>query len=169
MLKTKWILIACALQFILIGAMFISAYLPLYFGTEVKIIAKGYDPRDLLAGNFVQLEYEEIGLEGRGIPPNKEVFVTLKPTKEGIYIFQEVLTKAPKNQLYIKARISDSYYSRHLNFPKIEKYFAPKDKAQELEKTLSKPNQQAIVTLKILRGEARITDLEVKPTNINSR
>ncbi len=45
------------LQFALIGAMFAWAYAPIAFGVEVKVIAKGYDPRDLLAGDFVRLDY----------------------------------------------------------------------------------------------------------------
>lgn len=98
MLKTKWLFLACALQFILIGAMFVSAYLPIYFGTEVKVIAKGYDPRDLLSGDFVWLDY---GVKLKKsmyaeIPLNAEVFVCLERVDKGNFIFKEILTKPPK-------------------------------------------------------------------------
>lgn len=163
MLKAKWLLIACGLQFALIGAMFINAYLPIYFGTEVKVIAKGYDPRDLLAGNFVWLDYG-VKLEKSmyaEIPFNAEVFVCLEKADKGNFIFKEILTKPPKNQLYIKTKAPKSEFSR-LSLGGIEKYFTTKDKAQEIQSLLAKPNNQAIVTLKIFRGKVRIVDLKVE-------
>lgn len=163
MLKAKWLLIACALQFALIGAMFINAYLPIYFGIEVKVIAKGYDPRDLLAGNFVWLDYG-VKLEKSmyaEIPFNAEVFVCLKGSEQENFTFQEILTKAPKNPLCIKTKAPESDFSR-LSLGDIEKYFTTKEKAQEMQSLLAKPNNQAIVTLKIFRGKARIVDLKVE-------
>ncbi|RDU62550.1 MULTISPECIES: GDYXXLXY domain-containing protein [Helicobacter] len=164
MLRTKWLFLACALQFILIGAMFVSAYLPIYFGTEVKVIAKGYDPRDLLSGDFVWLDYgvklkKSIYAE---IPLNAEVFVCLERVDKGNFIFKEILTKPPKNQLYIKTKAPKSYFSRLSLGRNIEKYFTTKEKAQEIQNLLAKPNNQAIVTLKVFRGKARIVDLKVE-------
>lgn len=164
MLKAKWLLIACGLQFALIGAMFINAYLPIYFGTEVKVIAKGYDPRDLLAGNFVWLDYGaklEKSMYAE-IPFNAEIFVCLEKADKGNFIFKEILTKPPKNQLYIKTKAPKSYFSRLSLGRNIEKYFATKEKAQEIQNLLAKPNNQAIVTLKVFRGKARIVDLKVE-------
>lgn len=162
MLKQKWLLIACLLQFVLIGAMFISAYLPVYFGTEVKVIAKGYDPRDLLAGHYVRLNY---GIESKEeYPKHTEVFVSLQKINENynIFTFGEVFTKKPKNKLYIKGETQS--YSNLIHLKGIEKYFTTQENAQKLEKLLTQPNQEAIVTLKILDGKARITKLEVKVT-----
>lgn len=159
MLKAKWLLIACGLQFAVIGAMFINAYLPIYFGTEVKVIAKGYDPRDLLAGNFVWLNY---GVELTDTTPlNTEVFVSLEKTSQNTFIAKEILTKPPQNTPYLKTK-TPKFRAYRLSLGGIEKYFTTKEKAQEMQSLLAKPNNQAIVTLKIFRGKARIVDLKVE-------
>lgn len=159
MRKIKWVLIACGLQFALIGAMFINAYLPIYFGTEIKVIAKGYDPRDLLAGDFVWLDY---GVElTEETPLNTEVFVCLEKVNQESFIAKEILTKPPKNAPYIKAK-TPKFRAYRLSFGGIEKYFTTREKAQEIQNLLAKPNNQAMVTLKIFRGKARIVDLKVE-------
>ncbi|TLD82646.1 hypothetical protein LS70_006645 [Helicobacter sp. MIT 11-5569] len=163
MLKQKWLLIACGLQFVLIGAMFINAYLPVYFGDEVKVIAKGYDPRDLLAGHYVRLDY---GVKSKEkYPKNTEVFVSLQKLNGEIFTFGEILTQAPKNQLYIQGKVES--YSNQIHLKAIEKYFTTQENAKKLENPLAKPNQEAIITLKILFGKARITKLEVKEIESN--
>lgn len=142
--------------------MFINAYLPIYFGTEVKVIAKGYDPRDLLAGNFVWLDYglrlEESELTEAALTG---VFVCLKKADKENFTFQEILAKPTKNPLCIQTKISP-YYSPRLSLGNIEKYFTTKEKAREIQNLLAKPNNQAIVTLKVFRGKARIVDLRVE-------
>ena len=159
MLKAKWLLIACGLQFALIGTMFINAYLPIYFGTEVKVIAKGYDPRDLLAGNFVWLNY---GVELTDTTPlNTEVFVRLEKTSQNTFIAKEILTKPPQNAPYLKTK-TPKFRAYRLSLGGIEKYFTTKEKAQEMQSLLAKPNNQAIVTLKIFRGKARTVDLRME-------
>lgn len=96
------------------------------------------------------------------IPLNAEVFVCLERVDKGNFIFKEILTKPPKNQLYIKTKVPKSYFSRLSLGRNIEKYFATKEKAQEIQNLLAKPNNQAIVTLKVFRGKARIVDLKVE-------
>lgn len=160
--NTKWLFIACGLQFALIGAMFISAYLPIAFGAEVRVIAKGYDPRDLLAGNYVRLDY------GVKIPRNfhskdsqKEVFACLKEVEPNLFVFEAVLSKLPKNRLCVKTKLPRRY-DTILEVKEIDRYFAPEKEAQKIQKLLSKPDMRAIVTLKIFQGKARIVDLEVE-------
>lgn len=42
--KHKYLLVVFALQFILIGVMFVVAYSPLMFGDEIQTKVEGYDP-----------------------------------------------------------------------------------------------------------------------------
>lgn len=133
--------------------MFVSAYLPIVFGTEVKVIAKGYDPRDLLVGNYVRLDYrEEIPKKLHSKDSQREAFMCIKEAKPNLFVFEAVLSKPSKNRLCIKKN----------EIKGIDKYFAPEKEAQRIQKLLSKPDNQAIVTLKIFQGKARIVDLEVE-------
>ncbi|RDU68626.1 hypothetical protein CQA62_05855 [Helicobacter cholecystus] len=161
-LKIKWPFVACVLQFALIGAMFAWAYAPIAFGVEVKVIAQGYDPKDLLAGDFVRLDY------GVKSPPNfnledftQGVFVCLKEAESHLFTFDEVLPKLPKNKLCIKIK-PPQYHRDFIPLVEIEKYFAPKKEAQEIQNLLTNPNNRAIVTLKIFQEKARIIDLKVE-------
>ena len=95
------------------------------------------------------------------IPFNAEIFVCLEKADKGNFIFKEILTKPPKNPLCIKTKAPKSDFSR-LSLGGIEKYFTTKEKAQEIQSLLAKPNNQAIVTLKIFRGKVRIVDLRVE-------
>lgn len=160
--KMKWLFVACALQFGLIAAMFVWAYAPIVFGVEVKVIAKGYDPRDLLAGDFVRLDYrvktpQDFRLEDF----QKGVFVCLKETESNFFVFEEVLPKLPKNRLCIKTKPPE-YYRDFISLVEIEKYFAPQKQAQEIQDLLANPKNQALVTLKIFQERARIVDLKVE-------
>lgn len=56
-MKHKFLVFAFVAQFALIALVFFNAYLPILFGDEVKLRARGYDPRDILSGNFVRLDY----------------------------------------------------------------------------------------------------------------
>ena len=160
--KTKWLFIACGLQFILIGAMFVSAYLPIAFGTEVKVIAKGYDPRDLLVGNYVRLDYGvRIPKKPHSKDSQRETFACIKEAEPNLFVFEVVLSKPPKNRLCVKTE-SPKRYDTTLFLKGIDIYFAPEKEAQRIQKLLSKPDNLAIVTLKIFQGKARIVDLEVE-------
>lgn len=159
--KIKWLFVACVLQFALIGAMFVVAYAPIAFGVEVKVIAKGYDPRDLLSGDFVRLDYRVKS------PPNfhledfqKGVFVCLKEVESNLFVFEEVLPKPPKNRLCIKTT-PPLYYRDFIPLVEIERYFVPQKEARIIQDLLANPNNQAIVTLKIFQEKARIVDLQV--------
>lgn len=57
-MKHKFLVFAFVAQFALIALVFFNAYLPILFGDEVKLRARGYDPRDILSGNFVRLDYD---------------------------------------------------------------------------------------------------------------
>ncbi len=152
---------ACVLQFALIGAMFAWAYAPIAFGVEVKVIAKGYDPRDLLTGNFVRLDYRVKSPQNFRLGDfQKGVFVCLKEVESDLFIFEEVLPKLPKNRLCIKTK-PPLYYRDFIPLVEIEKYFAPPKEAQTIQDLLANPNNQAIVTLKIFQEKARIMDLKV--------
>lgn len=161
-MKHKMLIFTFFLQFALIAVMFINASFPVFFGEEVKVRAYGYDPRDLLAGNFVELDYG-LKMDDKEFLKTNEVFVLLE-NDNGIFKFGKKILKKPKDGLFIKAKIANKYGSRL----KIgaEKYFATKNRALEIEEKLRDvPDDadgfSAIATLRVFNGRARIVDLEI--------
>lgn len=170
-MKHKFLLIAFVVQFVLIVLVFLNAYLPLLLGDELRVRARGYDPRDILSGNFVRLDYgirvkEDELPQGRQI---KEFFVLLvDENNDEVFEFGKILLDEPQNELYIKAKRSHRW-SDSLEIG-AEKYFAPKEKALEIERKLRSLSSDAfdgngrfgaLVTLKIYKGKARIVDLKI--------
>lgn len=154
-----------------IALVFFNAYLSILFGDEVKLRARGYDPRDILSGNFVRLDYGIRVKEGE-LPQNqqiKEFFVMLvDENADGVFEFGAKSFDAPKDGIYIKAKRPYVWtYECQIG---AEKYFAPKEKALETElKLRNLPSSAkdesgkfyALVTLKIYKGKARIVNFEI--------
>lgn len=170
-MKHKFLVFAFVAQFALIALVFFNAYLPILFGDEVKLRARGYDPRDILSGNFVRLDYDIRVKEGE-LPQNqqiKEFFVMLvDENADGVFEFGAKSFDAPKDGIYIKAKLPSVWtYEFQIG---AEKYFAPKEKALEIERKLQNLPRSArdengkfgaLVTLKIYKGKTRIVNLEI--------
>lgn len=170
-MKHKFLVFAFVAQFALIALVFFNAYLPILFGDEVKLRARGYDPRDILSGNFVRLDYgvsvEES--EFNATQNRKNFFVLLvDENNNGVFKFGDIVLDEPQNALYVKAK--RTYVWSDTLVIGAEKYFAPKEKALEIERKLQNLPRSArdengkfgaLVTLKIYKGKARIVNLEI--------
>lgn len=136
-MKHKFLVFAFAAQFALIALAFFNGYLPVLLGDEAKVRARGYDPRDILSGNFVRLDYG-ISVKEDELPQDrqiKEFFVLLvDENNDGVFEFSDIVLDEPQNALYIKARRIYEW-SDTLTIG-AEKYFAPKEKALEIERKL---------------------------------
>lgn len=162
-MKNKGLILPFALQFFLIALMFILAFLPVYFGKEVKLLASGFDPRDLLAGHYVRLNYDinlkakDYGSSFSKFSNEKESFyISLKEEQNGLYSFDKLYeNEKPKEGLFIEAKRT---YGLNLELKHIDKYFATKEKALELERKLT--STEVVVTAKVLDGKARIINIE---------
>ncbi|TQR53085.1 GDYXXLXY domain-containing protein [Campylobacter troglodytis] len=170
-MKHKFLVFAFVVQFVLIVLVFLNAYLPLLLGDELRVRARGYDPRDILSGNFVRLDYG-IRVKEDELPQDrqiKEFFVLLvDENNDEVFEFGKILLDEPQNELYIKAKRSHRW-SDLLEIG-AEKYFVPKEKALEIERKLRSLSGDAfdgngrfgaLVTLKIYKGKARIVDLKI--------
>lgn len=158
-MRYKMLVFTFFLQFALIAVMFINASLPVFFGEEVRVRAYGYDPRDLLAGNFVRIDYG-IRLD-KDFYGGDEIFVLLE-NDNGIFKFGKKVFEKPKDGLFIKAKKA-SKYSKELKIG-AERYFTTKDRALDIEQKLrNMPNDEfgAIGTLKVFNGKARIVGFEI--------
>ncbi len=147
------------LQFLLIAGVFINAYSVIWFGEERTVWAKGVDPRDILSGNFIQLDYlltlkngEKTSAFNVSLNKDKNYFLVFEKKNENIFdlILQE---EKPQNAVYIEPE--KNRFGR-LILPNIQRYYVPLEDAKMLERKLNAPNSLAKVTLKVWRGRARI-------------
>ena len=80
----------------------------------------------------------------------------MKEEQNGLYSFDKLYeNEKPKEGLFIEAKRT---YGLNLELKYIDKYFATKERALELEKRLL--SEKIIVVARVLNGKARIVGLE---------
>jgi uncharacterized membrane-anchored protein len=117
-----------------------NAVYPLLTGQEIKIKVIPVDPRSLFRGNYARLNYDisrvTLPSESRIPRVNELVYIGLKENGAGIYEEVSVSLLKPDTGIFIKGRVK---YSRTKDIQVrygIEAFFAPKEKALDLEKKL---------------------------------
>lgn len=161
----KGLFFAIIFQISVLSSLLLFAYLPLYFGKEIKMKAQGVDPRDMFLGNYVALRYDiNTIISETKYKENQIIYISLKKEND-LYIKDKISLEKPKSGDFIKGRVAYSHmsekeniYKNHLKFG-IEKYFTTKENARILEKKLIDKN--ATITLRILNANARIDGLLV--------
>jgi len=172
----RWLTIAALLVQAVIGTfMVIDAMEPLRTGTEYTVTVTGVDPRDLMMGQYVQLDYPfstiNLAHVDRQIHDNTNlrfgqvVYVTLSGTSDPQAV-RVSLTK-PESGAFIKGSVAlptpvSSQYSLFLEYG-IESYYADPETAEQLDKQLSQGDSLRVHLRIDSDGDARIERLEVKP------
>ncbi len=165
--KTKTLII---LGFWLILALFFVAINEKIFmtGDEIRLKVRPVDPRDLLRGQYVVLNYDISNVDVKNNTDFKRkdrVYVTLQ--KEGeIYIFKEISTYKPTKSPYIKGQVDYIRWnygkdndSKTLNIKYgIENLFTKEKEAREIEKRLAKGGIAVIKLDK--QGRAKVLRVE---------
>jgi uncharacterized membrane-anchored protein len=130
-----------ALQVLVVAGMVVQAALPLWTGTEVRLKTVPVDPRSMFRGNFARLRYDISRLPGEvagdlGMPRIGEVvYVRLRPTGNGLYDLAGASLEKPTEGVFLRGRIGSKRAPYRVNYG-IEAFFAPKDKALQLEQDL---------------------------------
>lgn len=158
-------MLAIIFQILVLFSLLLFAYLPLYFGKEIKLEASGIDPRDVFLGNYISLRYDFNVIKSDDKYKENEILYLRLKEENGIYKKDEIQRKKPKNGVFIKGRVkssrkikSEKVYRTFIEFG-IEKYFSTKENAEKLQEQLLENN--ATITLKILNSNARIVKFEV--------
>lgn len=160
-MKKKLLFIAIIFQILILISLVLYAYIPFFYGKEIQVVARGYDPRDIFLGNYVSLRYDfnEIS-ENKTFKMNEKVYVVLKE-HNGIYSLKNnsITNKKPKNEVFLAGNVRNTYQNKiHIYFG-VEKYYTTKENAIKLQKELRK--NKAIVTLSVLNGIARIKNIRI--------
>jgi uncharacterized membrane-anchored protein len=160
--------VAIFFQFIVLSGMYVSAAMPLWTGTEIKVKTIPVDPRSMFRGNYARLTYDFSLLKSDLLPDSEElrngevVYILLKPGDEGLHEFSKVMLRKPAQGPYLRGRIENRQYevdaySFRVKYG-IEAFFAPKEKALALEKDLR--DGGVAVLMVSAGGKARLKNIE---------
>ncbi|MFC4877328.1 GDYXXLXY domain-containing protein [Microbulbifer halophilus] len=138
--------VAIAFQFLILTGMYVAAQMPLWSGEEIHLKTIPVDPRSLFRGNYARLEYEisqvsaEHFPEGASLRRGEVVYISLEPGREGLHELAGAGLEKPDEGLFLRGRVTGSWLggardNYHIDYG-IEAFFAPKEKALELESDL---------------------------------
>lgn len=161
----KGLIFAIIFQICVLFSILIKANLPLFLGNEIKLSAKGVDPRDMFLGNYVNLEYDfNLINTDKMYKKNQIIYLSLKE-KNGLYEKDKINEIKPENGIFLQGKIISSkntknkkIFSTRIKFG-IEKYYTTAKNARVLEKKLLQ--HDAIVSAKIFSNQARIIDIKI--------
>lgn len=156
------LILAVVFQCCVLTGMVVSASMPLWTGTQIKIKTVPVDPRSMFRGDYARLGYEFSRLNKTlekdlsQYRTGEVVYVTFKPGKDDVYRFDTVVTQKPDTGVFIRGRLETQYGSARIKCG-IEAFFAPGEKALALEKQLR--NSAVAVLMVSGSGRARLKDV----------
>ena len=161
---------AAVFQFVVLCAEYGNAALPLWLGKEVRIATIPVDPRSLFRGNYARLQYEISRIDppkdyiDRDLRQNEPIYIQLKLAEDELYVYDRASLEKPKSGVFLRGRIQNKRRSnRHgplyINYG-IEAFFAEKEKALALEKTLRNGGVAQLMVL--ANGRAALKNVTAK-------
>lgn len=154
--------IATILQVFLLVGMLAKAAMPLWTGTEVRVKTIPVDPRSLFRGNYARLNYEfgtlpaDVPIDANQLGIGVVVYVQLRAENDGLYRYAGATLEKPHDGIYLRGRISSNYSPYQVLYG-IEAFFAPKQKALQLERELR--SSGVAVLMVSSGGQAALKDI----------
>jgi uncharacterized membrane-anchored protein len=135
-------------QVAVLAGEYLGAVYPLWTGAEIRLKVVPVDPRSLFRGNYAQLHYDISTIEAKDLGRHKHfrngefVYVNLKPGMNGVYVYDGAGLEKPATGPFIRGRIQAPHGQEDVRKFEvrygIEAFFAPKQKALDLENQLRK-------------------------------
>jgi uncharacterized membrane-anchored protein len=170
--------------FILLG-MAVQPLLTLFWGQEILLETRPFDPRDIFRGDYVNLSYqiEEVPIEKfpaklLSLSENtnektdyrkvQKVYGVLKETN-GYMVIDYITLEKPKDKIFIKGNLpvynAFLYRDKNSNYPVfvnfgLDKYFVPENTGTELEDASRQGKIAARV--KVYNGYALLVGLSIQ-------
>jgi hypothetical protein len=144
-------LAALALPLLGLGGLWLSTERMSRQGTEWDVPVRGYDPRDLLQGHYVQFQYDWPGMAGAdsaGLQPLYGQSLCLEGTAPQLSQTRPRDERAPCAQF---VRSDDAWEGR---------LYASQDEALRLQKQLQDPALQGMIRIR-LRPDGHVTPLRL--------
>ncbi len=161
------LLLVMLLQAGVLGGEYLTAAYPLWTGREIKLKTLPVDPRSLFRGNYARLSYGISSIpssaysESRLLRNGEIVFVRLKSNPEGLYDFAGISLSRPESGIFLRGRVTGRHYSAQSEIKiryGIEAWFAPKEKALQMQRDLRSGGIAVVMVAKggsaVLKGIA---------------
>lgn len=127
---------------IIISGFVLTQQFTLLTGKEILLKTVPVDPKDLLRGDYVILNYEIAQISKEAFASNSTVYVSLNTDDNNIGYIKEISYKKPSNNLYLKGKVGRCNSAIPLfrnggciNFG-IESYFVKEGTGRNLENDL---------------------------------
>lgn len=144
MKRRAWLALAVGLQVAVVGVEYLSSVWPAWTGRRIQLEVRPVDPRSWFSGNYAQLTYDiarippELyrGSESR-LRKGEIVYVTLEP-KGDVWVAVGVDRSPPESGVFLRGRL-EWPWSQGSPLPVrygIEAWFAPKDEALAIERSI---------------------------------
>lgn len=129
-----------ALQLLALVGMIGSKSFTVFTGRDVVLETRPVDPRNLMRGDFVRLNFSITrlspdlpGLGGRVIPPGETVFVVLRPDGD-LWVPARVETERPgRDETFIRGTVREAGRSLRVDYG-IDSYYVPEGTGRPLER-----------------------------------
>ena len=162
-LLAKYLLIA-ALPLAVLLFTPVSNYVVLLLGERVLLETLPFDPRDILRGDYVRLEYEIDTIDADLVPAefdedaDEYAYVSLSVDGRGVGRVLGVSRWRPGQGPYLKARLN-SYWKRYDADYNLGVYYVPEGTGRALEDAIR--DKRVLADVRILRGRGVIKTLEI--------
>ena len=176
--RTSLVIGALVVQAAIVTVMLVKAVMPLWTGQEVMIMARAVDPRDLMRGDYVALDYDLNLLKtqqlksdlkpGTSVTYGEDLYVTLRLSDSGA-VPTGVYRTPPQGELMIKGRPTyaqsmpearDTFRFSGLSMSfGIEEYYTDPQSAQQLDRRLRTGTRIPVHLMIDSDGNARIRSL----------
>jgi len=168
--RRRWLLLLVAAQMLFIMAVAAAGYATTAYGRSITLRTTPVDPRDLLYGDYVRLNYvisqvpNALWQETKAPRRRQPVYVVLRPaadsTYEAVRVYTQSPTALPPDQLVLRGWIADTRHRNlHIRY-NLERYYVPEGTAKILQKHGNQRTMLVHVSIAPW-GQARITEAQV--------
>lgn len=132
---------------------YLNSVYPVWIGKQIELAIRPVDPRSLFRGHYARLDYDigsipyELFADGRSHKLRNGEVIYISLEKSGnVWVAKGAFIKKPKTGIFIRGRIQNRRFTRGSSTVKygIEAYFAPPEKAKDIEKALRRTQQARI-------------------------
>jgi uncharacterized membrane-anchored protein len=143
MIRLHWLMAAIALQLGVLAMEYLGSVWPLWTGEEIRLEIAPVDPRSMFRGNYARLAYTVARVDSKLFEGSEEmlrkgevVYVFVEEGEGEVWHATRVQLEQPLSGLFLRGRMIRAW--SHDEQPLqirygIEAWFAPKEKALEIE------------------------------------
>jgi uncharacterized membrane-anchored protein len=153
MTRLHWLMAAIALQLGVLAMEYLGSVWPLWTGDEVRLEIAPVDPRSMFRGNYARLAYTVATIDSKlfegstkTLRKGEVVYVFLEEGEGEVWHATRVQLEEPLSGLFLRGRLTQTWPGTaqplRIRYG-IEAWFAPKEKALEIEQATRRQGEGA--------------------------